>query len=315
LTAEVRRHWGLNDVLRDDGLDLKNREDHRHHAVDAIVVALTNRSRLQQLSAAVQHGTLPEPWDGFRSEVANIVNQINISYRSRRGVSGALHEETIYGPTTNPGEFVYRKPLEALTPAMIEDIRDPAIQRLVSKRLAQFGIAPGDKKKIPAEAWKETLTMPSGVAVKKVRLLRRDQTICLVSDARVAYVKPGNTHHIALFELPSGKRELIAISVLEATQRIKRRLPVVQKTHPTEANAKFIMSLSQNEMVLMDHNGATGLYRFDTAAATSGQMWFRFHTAGGKSSEKLGVVSKKPNTFQGRKVTVDPLGRIRWAND
>jgi CRISPR-associated endonuclease Csn1 len=210
---------------------------------------------------------------------------------------------------------VYRKPLGALTPAMVEDIRDPAIRGIVSQRLAQFDIAPGDKKKIPAEAWKEVLTMPSGVAVKKVRLLRRDQTICGVSESRIAYVKPGNTHHIALFELPSGKRDLVAVSVLEATQRIKQRQPVIQRNHPTEPDAKFLMSLSQNEMVLLEHNGVTGLYRFDTAAATSGQMWFRFHTAGGKSSEKLGVVSKKPNTFQGRKVTVDPLGRIRWAND
>jgi hypothetical protein len=44
-------------------------------------------------------------------------------------------------------------------------------------------------------------------------------------------------------------------------------------------------------------------------------MWFRYHTAGGKSSDKRGVVSKMPGTFEGRKVTVDPIGRIRWAND
>src|SRR5207302_1758993 len=42
-TAELRRHWGLNTILRDDGLDLTNRDDHRHHAVDAIVIALTTR--------------------------------------------------------------------------------------------------------------------------------------------------------------------------------------------------------------------------------------------------------------------------------
>ncbi len=39
LTSELRYQWGLNEVLRDDGLNVKNREDHRHHAVDAVVIA------------------------------------------------------------------------------------------------------------------------------------------------------------------------------------------------------------------------------------------------------------------------------------
>ncbi|HZT82352.1 MAG TPA: type II CRISPR RNA-guided endonuclease Cas9, partial [Gemmataceae bacterium] len=50
-TAELRHHWGLNTVLSLDGPDAKNRDDHRHHAVDAIVVALAGRSRLQKLAA------------------------------------------------------------------------------------------------------------------------------------------------------------------------------------------------------------------------------------------------------------------------
>jgi CRISPR-associated endonuclease Csn1 len=315
LTAELRHQWGLNDVLRNDGLDLKNRDDHRHHAIDAIVIALTDRSRLQQLARRRGDEELPRPWKSFRQDVEAAVNSINVSHRVRRKVAGALHEETIYGPTTTPGEFVYRKPLAALTAAMVDDIRDPVIRQIVAERLKAFGINSGDKKKIPGEAWKEPLRMPSGVEIKKVRLIRRDQTIRPIAANRAAFVKPGSTHHILLFELPDGKRELVAVSMLEAIQRIKAGVPVVQRVHPTNLNARFLLSLSKNEMVLLEHLGSEGLYRFDTAAATSGQMWFRFHTAGGKSADKLGEVSKKPNTIKARKVTVDPLGRIRWAND
>jgi CRISPR-associated endonuclease Csn1 len=68
---------------------------------------------------------LPEPWPHFREDVKRAVAQIRVSHRVRRRVSGALHEETIYGATSTPGEFVYRKPVEALTLAMIDDIRDP----------------------------------------------------------------------------------------------------------------------------------------------------------------------------------------------
>ncbi|MCH7749258.1 MAG: protein kinase, partial [Acidobacteria bacterium] len=68
-TKDLRLHWGLNFVLRHDDLDVKNRDDHRHHAVDAIVVALTNQRRLQQLADIDRRGgtertgeILLEPW-------------------------------------------------------------------------------------------------------------------------------------------------------------------------------------------------------------------------------------------------------------
>ncbi len=60
LTSELRWHWGLETVLQelpdspgwqDEKAGKirpgeKNRTDHRHHAIDAVVIALTNRSRL-----------------------------------------------------------------------------------------------------------------------------------------------------------------------------------------------------------------------------------------------------------------------------
>ncbi len=53
LTADLRHYWGLNSVLLGDNLpeaesQKKNRNDHRHHAIDAIVVGCTDRSMLQK---------------------------------------------------------------------------------------------------------------------------------------------------------------------------------------------------------------------------------------------------------------------------
>ena len=67
--------------------------------------------------------------------------------------------------------------------------------------------------------------------------------------------------------------------------------------------------------MLLNHAGKEELYRFVKAGGTSKQMWFRHHTAGGKASDQNGVVSKKPSTLDARKVTVDLLGRMRWAKD
>lgn len=88
LTSELRWQWGLETVIEElpdspawhEANKLrpgeKNRADHRHHAIDAVVLALTNRSRLQHLSQIVKSGgarkhgeILPDPWDNFRDDV------------------------------------------------------------------------------------------------------------------------------------------------------------------------------------------------------------------------------------------------------
>ncbi len=332
-TSTLRRQWGLNTVLSRDGSDLKNRDDHRHHAVDAIVVALTNRRRLQALADVFKRrgdgieGQLPEPWSNFRADVEKAVNEIHVSYRVRRRVAGALHDKTIYGPTDTPGEFACRKALEDLTPAMVPKIRDRVVRELVEARLHSHGIEPGRRKgEIPAETWKEPLWMPTPrrsefagkIPIRKVRLVIRNDSIRAIRDGS-AFVEPGSTHHLCIFEVvdSNGKtrREAVFVTMLDAAERLANHQPLIQRAHPTKPNTCFLMSLAGNELVLLQHKGKEDLYRFETAASTSQQMWFRHHTFAGKSSDKWGRISKKPNTLVARKVTVDPLGRIRTAND
>ncbi|MBS0210681.1 MAG: type II CRISPR RNA-guided endonuclease Cas9 [Planctomycetes bacterium] len=316
LTAELRHQWGLNKVLNLSGEDRKNRDDHRHHAVDAIVIALLDRSRLQQLARSRGQTELPAPWKGFREQVESAVNQINVSHRVRRKLAGALHEETLYGPTEQAGVFVYRKPLEALTTAMIEDIRDEGIRRIVVARLKQFGIEPGDKKSISKEVWREPLLMPSGVQIKKVRLKKADLTIQPLRDA--AMVKPGNTHHIAIYEFTDAKgkarREMIATTMLEAIRRHQAGESIIRRVHPKRSDARFLMSLSYNEAILADIRGTQGLFVYRTAGAIQGQIYFISHTDARPSSDAT-KYAVKASTLNGKKVTVDLLGRIRWAND
>ena len=50
LTAMLRARWGLNGIL--GGGSVKNRRDHRHHAVDAFVIGCTDRGLLQKISRA-----------------------------------------------------------------------------------------------------------------------------------------------------------------------------------------------------------------------------------------------------------------------
>jgi len=346
-TAELRHHWGLNTVLRSlpdspawtgesdlrDGE--KDRSDHRHHAIDAVVVALTDQSRLQQLARIQREGgtettgeILNDPWAQFRNTVLEAVKKINVSHRVQRKVSGGLHEDTLYGPVCDkaltgelvqrPGEFVVRKALESLTPAMIEDIRDPTIKQIVIERLMKHGVEfmRAAKTGIPKEVWKEPLTMKSGVPIRKVRIIKRDETIQPIRHG-TAYVKPGSTHHLCIFEYTEKgkkKRDAVFVTMLEAINRIRMGEAIIQRQHPDRPEAKFIMSLSRGEAVVATFKGKEVLATLLTSVQTEKKMAFASHTDARKSSE-LTLLRAGCASFSGRKVTVDPLGRIRWAND
>ena len=47
MTAMLRGKFGLNQLL--SGSEIKNRDDHRHHALDAAVIAITDQGLLQQI--------------------------------------------------------------------------------------------------------------------------------------------------------------------------------------------------------------------------------------------------------------------------
>ena len=97
----------------------KNREDQRHHAIDAITIACTEQGFLQRLSTynaqrkEKQRGKLdstenfPEPWPGFDQSVKKAASNILVSYRKNNkalvknnkgfSVKGQLHDATYYG--------------------------------------------------------------------------------------------------------------------------------------------------------------------------------------------------------------------------
>ena len=115
-TAALRHKWGLNSVLGDEDNEEKYRDDHRHHAIDAIVIACISRGLFQKLSRLTAKGgslslrnqisgtkiSLPEPWSGFRNEVEQNIKSIIVSHAPTRKLSGALHEDTAYGLIMHP---------------------------------------------------------------------------------------------------------------------------------------------------------------------------------------------------------------------
>ncbi|ARN56776.1 type II CRISPR RNA-guided endonuclease Cas9 [Sedimentisphaera salicampi] len=338
ITSDLRRAWGLNSILNTIG-STKNRDDHRHHAVDAAVTALTNQQHLRDLAYTKKRTedlAMTEPWKGFRQELKESINSINVSHRVRRKVSGRLHEDTAYGPTGITNEngdeyYVYRKPLESLTLPMVHKVVDPTVREILLERLRENGIhTEGKTKSIPKKVWEEPVYMKSRkdarVPIKKVRIRTVYNNVAKIKDEEGKPYKAvtlGSNHHIEIFEFTdkkgNTKREGKVVSLFEAARRNKEGRPIVCRDYGD--GKKFICSLAKNEMFMMKmDDGSFKLHRVQVVSLIVNQQVIILRPAtfagAGKSSDSPPIVQRKnANTLKGYKVTVDPLGNINPAND
>ena len=167
-TSNLRQKWGMNNILNDE--NEKTREDHRHHAIDALVMACTKVSYVQELSKWNRYNrnselkNFPLPWETFRKDAEVAVDKILVSHKKvsnditvrthkceknekthvNVGVAarGQLHKETVYGKRTFNGEeaFHVRKSIELLTTEkQLEKVVDESIKLLIRKRIQELG--------------------------------------------------------------------------------------------------------------------------------------------------------------------------------
>ena len=202
MTEMLRRAWGLNALLPDhnyaNGADQpKNRLDHRHHALDALVIAVTDRGMLQRIATeAGRRGheearaltrTFEMPWEGFRDDAKTAVNRIITSHRPDHGTAskaalakgrdataGRLHNDTAYGLTgrqENGVELVvHRVPLVSLKPDDLKAggrrVADEALRDALATAAAGT-----DGKTFTQALSRFQKTNPTFAGVRRVRVL------------------------------------------------------------------------------------------------------------------------------------------------
>jgi CRISPR-associated endonuclease Csn1 len=337
ITNELRHQWGLDGIF--DELGTRRDDDHRRHAVDAVVVAVTENHHLRKLAVSKYSVTGPSfepPWVNFRDQVREKVKPLKVSHRVQRKVSGRLHEETAYGPTGRTDAkgqeyFVYRKALEDLTVTMVGKIVDPVVRDIVKERLRQQNIEPdAGNRKIPKEVWSEPLYMrqtksDKKVRIKKVRIqdVRNPKNMVPLSGKDgnpYCAVDPGNNHHIEIFECIDTKgrtkQDAVVVTMLEAVRRSRMAEPVIQRNHGPDR--RFLCSLAINEMFMLKLDDGTEVLHRVQKIDQNKRVILRPHTHGGKLSDSDSpplIQRKSASTLVGYKVTVDPLGRIWPAND
>ena len=279
LTEMLRRHWGLNSLLPDHNRQAskkKNRQDHRHHAIDAAVIAATDRGLIKRISDISKSGeetgleyfaaSVSPPWDDFRADMRTQLNQIIVSHRADHGridpasraigkdtTAGQLHNDTAYGLTGKQNDngsplVVTRKPLDTLTPKMIDKIRDPDLQRTLR-------VATKDKDGKEFESALKTFAAKKGPyhGIRRVRLIEALDVIQINDDSGRAFkgYKGDSNLCYEIWQLPDGKFKPQVITTFEAHQPSTLKRP-----HPA---AKRVLRVFKRDMVALSHPKFGGL--------------------------------------------------------
>lgn len=276
VTAYLRNAWDLNKILSDG--PRKSRDDHRHHAVDALCVALTKAGVIQQLSNesalwADRKGrvgvfrNIPPPWEGFYEDAKRAVENIVTSHRTSRKVQGQLHQETHYGEITDPyatdkkqkRTAVLRVRVEELEAGNIAQIIDPAIRRAVEERLG--GEAP--KKVFKSKENLPLLKTKAGshIPIKRVRIRLGEKALLSLGETRK--VVGGNNHHLEIYETKNARGNSLwkgrVVSMMEALQRKRAGLPAVARTD--ENNCPLLFSLVRGDVIRCTYKSKRELFK------------------------------------------------------
>ena len=238
-----------------------------------------------------------------------------MSHRVRRKVSGPLHKDTTYGdagPANGSGGiayrwFVTRKPVESLTKSLLADDDawpDAHVRDQVRTWVESHG---GDPKRAFVDGYPTVSN--GGAPIRKVRILFKQQQK-LMAHLKNGYADLANNHHMAVFRNADNRVDVEIVSLFEAADRLRRRQQVVSRAR---TDATFVMSLAQGEAIAFPDGERQGLWIVQ-GVWSSGQvvLW--------RAEDAEGVSVFRPTASSilssgGRKVAVDPIGRIRPARD
>lgn len=231
MTAMLRAKFGLNDILGLNGE--KNRNDHRHHAVDACVIAVTDQSMLQKVAKASASArekqlnklveTMPLPWPSYRDHVQRAIDRIWVSHKPDHGHEGAMHNDTAYG-LLGGGQVQVRKWVEGARTREISALK--VIEFSDASASARHGLLPNGEPR-PYKGYKG------------------DSNYCM-----------------EIVRNEKGKWEGEVVSTFEAYQLV-RQYGLVRLRHPalSISGRPLVMRLMKDDCVRLTIDGVSDLYR------------------------------------------------------
>ncbi len=345
LTALLRNHWGLNKVLHghNQGEDkTKNRDDHRHHAVDAIVIGMTSRSMLHRVPTAANRAeelnsnrlfekgangkSSIEPWPDFRDHVKHVVDNMTVSHKPKRkalgngSTDGQLHNDTAYGIISGPDqkgmfEVVVRKPVKDFEPRKdVERIRDELLRAEFLQALDKHR----DKHRVQGIA-----DLAKSMNIRRLRQTERLKVIPIKDKFGKAYkaYKGDSNWGIEIYEYPSvhkkaGEWDGKVISRHEANQK-EFKPGQTKRPHPA---ARLVMRLQINECIGIEQNGSRQVMRLQKLSQAGRLDLAPHHEANVDARHRdskdrfkyLNLTASGLQKCHARKVHVSPAGLVSY---
>ena len=340
VTNLIRNKWRIN-AIKGKGTD-RERQDHRHHAEDALIVAMAGRGLVKRIAdetrleqegrkeyAAKLHFPERPAWM-TDIRIKEVADRINVSFRQDHSREARLYQETAYGILTNGDRWqkegfngVVRRPITSLKDSEVSQIRDDAVRAAVADFL--------DLPEVEAvKKWEDKLALLARtpvrigsakrkVLLRRVRIVVKNQSITPIESAPY---KGYTTDSIAFCDIwhepkynkkgeATGKWGFVGrfISYADAKkyEYDDNTLNVKYKPHPA---ARKIMRLFKNDMVaLTGDKGQEQLMRVAGYSATANKLDLRPHVeSGGKQNFKAIPVLLEKMCMRKVHVTVD--GRI-----
>ncbi|MEM9753676.1 MAG: type II CRISPR RNA-guided endonuclease Cas9 [Planctomycetota bacterium] len=332
LTAQLRRLWELNGILGD--ADFKQRDDHRHHAIDAAIVAAADTRTTQEMmrvaSEQITFGQsrlrdLPPPWSTFGRELAEAIDSIIVSHRQSRRISGKLHAESNYSRAKTidgqPDLRTIRKPVERLTVKEIDRIVDPRIQAAVTSAL-EASLAASPDKAFADENYPQWQDRP----VKRVTIIVKAKPFDVGKQQhrrRHVDSTQGSNHHVRIIATlaPDGTDKKWRDEIVTRMDVHERKSAgMLRPDMKVGKGERFVFSLAKNEFVEVDDLDAQGKSNgrvfLRVVNFSEGEIGFVRHneTQGDRKTKKrirggAGWLMKR----NARKVFVNYLGEVKDA--
>lgn len=300
MTALLRHQFGLNGILGLRGE--KNRNDHRHHAVDACVIGVTDQKTLQELSNASKRGrdqhimnwaeSMSDPWPTYREQVKRAINHILVSHKPDHSHEGAMHNDTAYSLLGN-GRVGVHKLVDGKR-TLVED----------TLKVIEFDYAKA--KHSTNEPWFDSNHNHRAGAYKGYK---GDSNYC-----------------IEIVSNDKGKWEGEVISTFDAYQLVRKerhagRDGVSRLRHPTLSlsGKPLVMRLIRDDYVKLETDEGMKLMRLAKLAADGRMFWVEHNEANESArardkDDAFTYTVKTPVGLQkakGRRVTVSPIGELR----
>ena len=260
---------------------------------------------------------------------------------------GALSEESVYGRIqdfkTGKQEYVKKYDIGTITLKNIEDVIDKRIREILRTRLEQFGGKP-DK------AFAEPVLDHQGCAIRSVRCRTGLSATVPVryneQNEPIAFVKPGNNHHVAIYVDEKGKLQEHIVTFWHAVERKKYGIPTIitntavawdkvtgnmpesfLRQLPPSANWEFKFSMQQNEMFILGMEeelykdamqkkdyATLSKYLYRVQKMSKGDYFFRHHLETSVDDKYNGESNPSLSTKMGKLFRIKSLGALSEKN-